>query len=235
MLLISSSYKLGYELSIYSVRFIVVVIAGRVIPFFTSRALQLEPKRASPLLEKLNLLSVFLLIFEPMYRENEYIGKYFWLMISVVALCLNTYRLFCWRFISAFRVKILFILYIAYLWLIIHLALHIAVGLQWIGDFGKVDLHALTYGCMGTLILGIVHRVSLGHTGRVIHANILSVIGYIFISLGALFRVFGPLFAPIYYLHWLEVSGTLWILAFLMIGFTIMPFLISSRVDGKIY
>jgi uncharacterized protein involved in response to NO len=88
---------------------------------------------------------------------------------------------------------------------------------------------------MGTLILGIVHRVSLGHTGRVIHANILSVIGYIFISLGALFRVFGPLFAPIYYLHWLEVSGTLWILAFLMIGFTIMPFLISSRVDGKIY
>lgn len=234
VILLSEYYILGYELALFSVRFLVVVIAGRVIPFFTKKALNMGPKWNYPFLEKLTILSAFLLIFEPFYRHSS-IGSPIRVGLTVLALLLNSYRLANWRFFPAFKVKILFILYLAYLWLPIHFALGLASYFEWFPNVGNSSLHSLSYGCMGIMILGIIHRVTLGHTGRLIKAGPLALTAYTLIAFGSLLRIFGPIFMPAQYLFWLNSSGALWVLAFLAIGIDIIPMLFSPRIDGKDY
>ncbi|MAV92007.1 MAG: hypothetical protein CL676_11360 [Bdellovibrionaceae bacterium] len=232
-LLLNSSYLTGYELALYSVRFLIVVIAGRVIPFFTRRALGLDPKWNLPVLEQLTIWSALLLIFEPFLKGGGAVGERLWLGLTLLALVLNAFRLVNWRFSPAFKVKILFILYVAYLWLPIHFALALASHFHWINDVGKGSLHALSFGCMGMMILGIVHRVSLGHSGRAIRAGFVSVTAYIPLFAGALVRVFGPILDPSHFMLWVQISGALWVLSFISLGVEIIPFLISPRPDGK--
>jgi len=233
--ILSSDYMLGYELALYAVRFLVVVIAGRVIPFFTKSVLKLEPRWNNSVLEKLNIFSVFVLIFEPFYRSTSWIGTQIWIGLTLIALFLNIYRLLNWRFIPSYRVKILFVLYFAYLWLPLHFALGLANHFEWLAGIGRPSLHSLAYGFMGIMILGIINRVTLGHTGRKIHANSLAISSYVVLSVGALARVFGPLAAPEHYILWIRASGVLWVLAFLAIGIELIPKLLSPRVDGKEY
>lgn len=232
-LILNAKYVVGYELALYSVRFLIIVIAGRVIPFFTRKAIGLEPRWDFPILEKVNIGVAFLLILEPFYKGLNPVGSNFWLILTGLAMSLNTYRLINWRLVKSFNVQILFILYIAYLWLPIHFLLSILNYFDWTNDIGKGSLHSLSYGCMGLMIYGIIHRVTLGHTGRVIHANVGAVFGYVLLTLGATVRVFGPLLYPSAYLEWLKISGTLWVIAFLILSFIIVPKLLSPRVDGK--
>ncbi len=228
-----SNYTMGYELALFSIRFLIVVIAGRIIPFFTKRAIGLDPRWNLTLLDKINIVSVFLLIFEPFYKYDDPIGKYFFLTLTLLALILNIFRLVNWRLISSFKVQILFILYVAYLWLPIHFLLSLVNYFHWISDIGRASLHALSYGCMGIMILGVVHRVTLGHTGRVIQANTIAIIGYILAILGATVRVFGPLLYPSEYILWIKVSGLLWGVSFILMSIVIIPMLVSPRVEGK--
>ena len=234
MILLSSKYALGYELALFSVRFLVIVIAGRVIPFFTKKALGLEPKWSCSLLEKLTILSAFLLIFEPFYRDT-FVGGQIWVGLTFLAMILNSFRLVNWRFFPSSKIGILFVLYLAYLWLPIHFALNLAGHLGWFDDFGKAGLHSLAYGCLGIMILGIIHRVSLGHTGRPIEAGRLALTAYAMIFLGSFLRVSGPLFMPVHYSWWMKSSGVLWSAAFFMVGIKMIPMLIGPRADGKKY
>ncbi|MCB9026275.1 MAG: NnrS family protein [Bdellovibrionaceae bacterium] len=231
--ILSSDYVLGYELALFAIRFLLIVIAGRVIPFFTKSALKIEPKRNSIYLEKLTIITAFLLIFEPFYRDTSGLGHLLWIVLTVLALGLNIYRLVNWRLIHSYKVKILFILYVAYLWLPIHFFLNLASHLHWIAINSKLSIHSLSYGAMGIMILGIIHRVTLGHTGRVIQASKLTVFSYFVISVGAIMRVLGPLFAIEHYFFWIRASGILWVLAFIIMGFELIPMLLSKRVDGR--
>lgn len=235
LLILSSKYTLGYELAIYSVRFLVVVIAGRIIPFFTKKALSLSPKWNVAFLDKLTILSVFLLIFEPLFYKTNEIGNYLWVGLTTLALLLNIYRLINWRFISSAKVGILFVLYLAYAWLPVHFFLNLATHFGWVSPLGRPELHSLVYGSMGLMIIGIINRVTLGHTGRTIHASTLAISAYAFLFLGSVARVFGPLLAPANYLDWIKLSGALWILAFLAMSVELAPKLFSARADGKEY
>ncbi len=234
-LVLSSDYPLGFELSLYSVRFLIVVIAGRVIPFFTRKALNEEPKWSLPYLEHLTIISVFILIFEPLYRDFGTWGESVWVFSTAVALFLNIFRILNWRLIRSFNVKILFVLYVAYLWLPIHFALNLATHFLYLPKLGNPNIHALTFGCMGLMIIGIIHRVSLGHTGRAIRGNATSHFAYLLLGVGAVTRVFGPIVSPSNYIFWIKLSGVFWIVSFLMIGIVIVPMLLTARIDGKEY
>lgn len=85
LFILSSDYLLGYEHALYAVRFLVVVIAGRVIPFFTKSVLKLEPRWSFSTLEKLNIFTVFVLIFEPLYRNATFFGTQIWIGLTAVA------------------------------------------------------------------------------------------------------------------------------------------------------
>ena len=50
-------------------------------------------------------------------------------------------------------------------------------------------IHALTAGAMATMILAVMTRATLGHTGRELKANAASMVLYLLVTLGAVLRV----------------------------------------------
>jgi len=94
-------------------------------------------------------------------------------------------------------------------------------------------LHALTVGVVGVFTLGMMARVSLGHTGRSIDVSMPTAFSFVLMNLGALVRVFGPAAFPEKYALWVDISAGLWVLAFGLFSYGYVPLLLRARVDGK--
>jgi len=93
-------------------------------------------------------------------------------------------------------------------------------------------MHAFTTGAFATMILAVMTRAALGHTGRPLIAPPLIVVSYVLLTLATIVRVSGPVF-PEVYLYNIAVSGVLWIGAFILFLVVYTPILIGPRADGK--
>ena len=122
-------------------------------------------------------------------------------------------------------------LYAGYLWLIVGFALDGLAGLGLVPPFPA--LHALTTGAIGVFTLGMMARVTLGHTGREMRSARLTNLAFAVINLAAFTRVLLPLAMPATYTIWLNTSGLLWTLAFALFLWIYAPMLIAPRVDGR--
>lgn len=87
-------------------------------------------------------------------------------------------------------VPLLWILHVAYALLPIGFGL-LAVSLLTDHLSMAAALHALPVGEMGTMIMAMMTRATLGHSGRPLHANRLTTLSYIFLTPSRLARVFG--------------------------------------------
>ena len=92
-------------------------------------------------------------------------------------------------------------------------------------------LHALTAGTMGTITLAVMTRATLGHTGRPLRADGLTVAIYALVTIGALLRVASP-FMPFDYVAMLRLAGLAWGGAFALFVLAYGPKLLGPRVDG---
>jgi uncharacterized protein involved in response to NO len=123
--------------------------------------------------------------------------------------------------------------------------LHLACGFVAVGLFARfvaqylpvlgasTALHALTAGGIGLSTLGMMARVSLGHSGRMLVASRATTVAFLLASLAAVWRVVGPLFGSSAYLPSMIASGTLFSLAFGLYAWVYGPVLLAPRVDGK--
>jgi uncharacterized protein involved in response to NO len=95
--------------------------------------------------------------------------------------------------------------------------------------------HALTVGAIGTLTLGMMARVSLGHTGRALALRPITVAAFVLVTLAAVLRVFGPVLgaSALAYPTWLALSATAWAAAFALFLVAYVRVLTSPRADGK--
>jgi uncharacterized protein involved in response to NO len=93
-------------------------------------------------------------------------------------------------------------------------------------------VHALTAGAMATMILAVMTRATLGHTGRELRAGPLTVAAYAFVTLGALLRVTASLGAIDYQLG-MESAGALWAGGFVLFLLVYGPILWGPRVDAQ--
>ena len=119
----------------------------------------------------------------------------------------------------------------AYGWLALGLGLAAlaAAGLSAPGP----AVHALTMGAIGGFTLGMMTRVSLGHSGRPVVAPAWMVVAFAAINLAALIRVFGSLALPAHYSLWIASSGALWVLGFALFLALFTPVLFTPRADGQ--
>ncbi len=127
---------------------------------------------------------------------------------------------------------LLWILHAGYLWLVVGLfLLGVALGghLQL-----SVALHALTVGAIGSLTLGMMCRVALGHTGRALLCGRATVLSFWLIQLAAAVRVLGPLLWPELYLQWIEGATLLWSACFILYLVVFTPLLLRARPDGQL-
>ncbi|ADJ28556.1 NnrS family protein [Nitrosococcus watsonii] len=206
---------------------LMVIIGGRVIPFFTRNTLQI-PIYQFIWLERLAIGSVTaLLIIEAISGINALTGA-----IALAAGIFNLIRLLGWGGHKTLSQPLLWVLHLAYLWICVGL---VVKGLDAYlgGDYHSIAIHLLTVGAMGTLILGMISRVALGHTGRRMVLPKRMVVAYGLITLGVIVRTGGPLLLPTHMVAVWLLSGGLWIGAFGVFLFHYTPILWRSRIDGR--
>jgi uncharacterized protein involved in response to NO len=110
--------------------------------------------------------------------------------LGLIASVLHVIRLGRWRGWLAYAEPLLWILHVGYAWIPVGLAL---LGASMLLDHaGAWDsgLHALGYGAIGTMILGVAARVALGHTGRPLQAFPSMTVAFVMMILGTAFRLF---------------------------------------------
>ena len=147
----------------------------------------------------------------------------------ITASLLQIVRLGRWGGLRARRDPLVLILHVGYLWLPAGLLL---LGMSLLGTAVPTSaaIHALTAGAMATMILAVMTRASLGHTGRELRAGGPTVLIYALITLGALLRVAASL-------GWIDLMAGMWIAAvawggaFLGFAFIYGPILLGARVD----
>lgn len=220
------------RLALHVVILIITVVGGRVIPSFTENALKVQATRRAPLdwaaFAAVALMAALGLVEESIVPGAAKAAG----VLAVVAGLLQGARMLGWRSAATARHPILWVLHAGYAW--------IAVGLVLSGLAALLDgwnatapLHALTVGAIGMLTLGMMSRVALGHTGRMLVVGRAIGIAYGLLLLATVVRAIAPLLAPQLYTAELVVSGALWSVAFGVFAFVYFPVLVAPRVDGK--
>lgn len=204
-----------------------VVVGGRVIPFFTGRALSgVKVERNIRLDWILNgCLLLGILSFH---------GKYLGLaqVVLVVSACLIINRAISWSFFKSLKVPMLAVLHIGHLLIAVHLILKAI----WTGGYGlsaSAVTHSLTAGSLSFLVYGMMSRVALGHTGRNIVADSLIALCFYLLIPVFLVRVFVPLQWPELTIWSWHVSGGLWAVLWMIWIYKYLFILVSPRPDGR--
>jgi uncharacterized protein involved in response to NO len=83
------------------------------------------------------------------------------------------------------------------------------------------------------MILAVMTRASLGHTGRPLTISRAITAAYVFLTLGAALRVFSPIFGSDSYVSVISIAGACWTIAFLLYIVVYSPILTLPRADGK--
>lgn len=204
------------------------LIGGRVIPFFTQRGLgRVEGVVAWPWLDRLLLvgspLVALLYAAGPALAPNVWVG----LLFAVLAAG-HLVRLVRWHDRALWRVPLLWSLHLAYGWLAVA-CLGMALWHFGVPINPSLAVHCLTIGAMAGLVLAMIARVSLGHTGRPLEPPSGMTLAFILLNLACLSRVVLILFFPLAAL-WL--AGLCWALAFALYAWRYGPMLLRTRVDG---
>ena len=152
-------------------------------------------------------------------------------MLCLIAALLQLVRAAGWNPWAARRIPLLWILHVSHLWLPVGLAL-IAMA-QCGGVAGSAGVHALTIGATGGLIIGMITRTALGHTGRRLIAGRIETAAYALVQLAALVRVVTIVVVPSAAMLGVHVAGTAWTAAFVLYLWRYLPYLLRPRVDGQ--
>ena len=94
-------------------------------------------------------------------------------------------------------------------------------------------VHALTAGALGSLTLGMMARVSLGHTGRMLTPARSVTIAFICLVTAALLRIGAPLLPSAFYLRSLSAAAAAWSAAFGLFLVAYWRILFAPRADAR--
>lgn len=218
----------GSHAAIWLVAAMMTLIGGRVIPFFTQRGLgrleMVQPWAWLDLALLVGMLLLALLTGAGLLLQPHWGGA-----VLLLALGLgHGIRLQRWFDRGLLRVPLLWSLHLAYAWMVLAC---LGLGLWHAGvavPFSQA-LHALTVGAMAGLILAMLARVSLGHTGRPLELPRGFAVAFVLLNLAALLRVLGVSFA---YQPALWLAALAWGLAFAQFLYCYGPMLCRTRADG---
>ncbi|BAZ92883.1 uncharacterized protein involved in response to NO [Thiohalobacter thiocyanaticus] len=224
--LTATTARPGILLMLDTVLLLILMITGRVLPFFTEAVLACSECRRSRLIELATFATLLGMLAADVGGWPRAAG-----VMALAAALVQLVRVAGWIKPGIGSLPILLVLYVAYAWVVVGLLLK---GLADLGLLApNLALHALTIGVIGGFTLGMMARVALGHTGRMMQSARLTNLGFVLLNLGALVRIFPPLLLPEQYSLWVVLSGLLWIGAFAAFVWVYAPVLVRTRVDGK--
>ncbi|HTI84982.1 MAG TPA: NnrS family protein [Alphaproteobacteria bacterium] len=221
---------LGWRLGIAAPIILIGVIAGRIIPSFThnwllkhkSPRLPVAANRFDTVCIVILALGFILWAFLP---EHQIAGA-----LLITAALLNAVRLSRWAGLASWPEKLLFILHVGYGWVALGTAL-LGLSIFNIGVPATAAIHALAAGAIAVMILAVMPRVTLGHTGRILTANRATVVAFVLINAAAIIRVCAA-WHTVLTANLLLVAGALWIAAFLVFELVYGPMLLTRRAGS---
>ncbi|WP_375057077.1 NnrS family protein [Zobellella sp. DQSA1] len=211
---------------------LIAVMGGRVIPFFTSRATATDKPNPLPWLEKLSLGLLWIATLGWLLLPRTDLFNALLALVLLTAAISNLARLARWNSRLALSIPLLWILHLGYLFVPLGM-LALAAALLRLGITVSLASHWLTAGALGAVILGMIARVSLGHSGRALEIGKPMVVAFALIILSALLRSLLPMLLPGLTMIAYHGSALAWTLAFGVFSWLYWPVLTQPRVDGR--
>lgn len=208
-----------------------VSVCHRMIPFFSSNIIpdyvMVRPRWALGVLVGASVAHGVLAIAG--------FGSLTWI-VDLPAAATALWLTFQWRLVPALKVRLLGMLHIGFAWLGGALLLFGIQGVAAVLGYqvlGMAPLHVLGLGYFGSILLAMVSRVTLGHSGRPLQADRLTWGLFIGLQFIVLLRVVADL------VPWSWSGGVMfaaalgWLAIFVAWATRYLPIYVRPRVDGK--
>lgn len=208
---------------------LVGIIGGRVIPMFTRNGLALATPVVQPWVWLDNLLLAGGILIAILMFTGIALLPSPWLAGVFALLGLgHAARLLRWHHSGIWQVPLLWSLHLAYAWLAMAFFAMACWHAGWLVSLSQAT-HLLAVGGMTGIILAMIARVSLGHTGRPLKAPGSMLLAFVLINLAVPARVW----LPAYHLPaGLGLAAACWTVAFALFVWHYWPILSRPRPDG---
>lgn len=228
---VAETARPGLYLAVHVIALLITIVGGRVVPAFTVAALRRAGRdadmRTPPWLERAAIAAVAAVAVAELADPGGVAAG----ALALAAALLLAARLSGWRGLASLDQPILWVLHLGYGWLAVGFAVKAAADLGgWLPP--SAALHAFTAGAAGTMILGVMTRAALGHSGRALATPPAIVVAYGLISIGAALRVAEPLLAAPSAMI-LTASALIWAAGFVIFTVVYWPILTRPRIDGR--
>lgn len=219
-------YVLGWSMSLALFRIAFLLMLERTQVQFMRHAFRLEILRDPRLDFPIKWLAVALVFAE--FLPAPLAGA-----LEFVLAGLLLWRFAFWHPRKALTRLDVGIMYLGYLMIVAQLVIA-GIGrfaeLAWVGT---VAVHVFTVGVFGLIGPAMIVRISKGHTGRdVVFERADKAVLWIMIA-GFVARVVAPQFHPAGYMMFLHIAATCWLVAFSILLWRYLPFLLAPRADGR--
>jgi uncharacterized protein involved in response to NO len=202
-------------------------IGGRVIPMFTANAVRTARPVVNERRDRITLaLTAGAGVVWALALPGPFVAG-----VAAAAAAAQLTRLAGWKPFYTLRTPLLWILHASYAWLALGLALLAMAALGLVTS--SAAFHVLAVGSMSGLIIGMITRTTLGHTGRMLKAGGSETAMYLLMQAGVAARLLAAVGPAGLRDAALAVSATCWSVAF--VGYIVVygPYLIRARIDGK--
>ena len=204
------------------------MMGRRVVPLFIKSGVAESVEPGNPRWLDVVSLLIYLVFFIAvlMPAGSDLAG-----VCATVLFFANAWRLLAWHTPGIWRKPLVWVLYLGLWFVTLGFAMHVLAWQRLLSPY--LAIHAFAYGGIGMMTLGMMARVSLGHTGRSIHEPPCAIqVAFGVLLLGAIVRVLlPPLLSAEYYALCIGASQALWVLAFTLFVIVYAPMLASPRVD----
>lgn len=228
---INGLYQQAAFTTVLLISLLITIIGGRVIPMFTANGVGFSKPQPIRGLERSVIVAtgaIFVLFF---LRLDRLLADSYIALIFALTALLHLFRMLRWKPWCTVKHPLVWSLHAGYGFLVIGFAL-LAIHWQWHLFTRSTAMHALTVGAMGVMILAMLTRVSLGHSGRPLVAPKL-LGGFLLCAIfAALLRTIMLAIYPQYSLWWIASAALLWCIAFSGYLLRYTKILTAPRADG---
>jgi uncharacterized protein involved in response to NO len=205
------------------------LIGGRVIPAFTQNAVPGSDPVHNQWVETWAFGLLILIALMSLFSGALTLTTWLPPLLLFLAAAVHTIRLALWQPQLTLNNPLLWMMPLAYSWLPFTLLLRALSELAIVVP--GVWIHALTAGALSSLMIAMMMRSSLGHTGRQLAASRADMAAFLLLQLAAILRILAGVSGS--YQAMIVASGAAWILAFAIFLSRYLPMLVRPRIDGR--
>ena len=224
--------QLGSLNAIWLITLLMAIVGGRVIPMFTANGTKTPKVEALVWLDRAALGSLWLIFVLHFFSLASLLPASLLSALFALSALLTAIRCARWKIWLTFRVSLLWSLHLAYWFIPLGLALF-ALRYAGFAISQSIALHALTAGAMGSMILSMMARVSLGHSGRLLQPKQIMAWAFLLVALAGISRTLLIWLLPAHTFSLLWLGIVCWVLAYGCYVLVYLPVLTTPRADGR--